>query len=180
MLNNPGKETEGFERQEKIAVERYYEAIREINTFYQVDLITDDTLRKLNEREIVELIANTEFPDLSDESEPADIANESTFLDASIELCERKIDRIKAESIDNSFATRHIFVVVKTLIVAGLTAFTGMLAFSLILGAIAYYYFANKEINYQKRSIHSRRISEVAMSSLVNKLMTLEKLKENL
>jgi len=50
----------------------------------------------------------------------------------------------------------------------------------IITGAIAYLYFAKKEITYQKEGIHSKRISEWAMTDLTDKLKRLKELKDDL
>jgi hypothetical protein len=178
MLNNLWKETEEFKKVEQTALERYFEAIREINTFYDKDIITEDTLRDLNEKEIVGLIINAEFPDHSDKPEPVLVADVFTYLDASIDLCETNIERLRAEKIDESYTSRHVFVVTKSLFVAGLFALTHIIAASIISGALAYLYFAKKEIKYQKEDIHSRRISEWAMTNLTNRLTKLEELRD--
>jgi len=180
MLNNLWKETEQFKKDEDIALNEYFEAIREINTFFDKDLITGDTLRNPTEKEIIELISKEEFPDHSEKAEPVYHADESTYLDASINLCEKNIERLRAENIDSSYKSRHVFVVVKSLLVAGLFALTNILAAPIITGAIAYLYFAKKEITYQKEGIHSKRISEWAMTDLTDKLKRLKELKDDL
>ncbi len=48
MLNDLWKETEELKKVEQAALERYFEAIREIKTFYDKDIITEDTLRILS------------------------------------------------------------------------------------------------------------------------------------
>ncbi|WP_088329177.1 hypothetical protein [Lacimicrobium sp. SS2-24] len=180
MLNNIWKETLQFRKDEQLAFERYYEAIRDINTFYEAELITEDTLRYLSEKEIIELISNAEMPDHAEKTEPVIFAGASTYLDASIDLCEKKIARLRAEDIDDSYTTRHVFVVTKSLFVAGLFALTNILSVSVISGAIAYLYFAKKDISLQKESIHSKRTSEWAMDNITSRLNTLKKLKDNL
>lgn len=179
MLNNLWKETEEFKKAEQAALERFYEALREINTFHG-DIITEDHLRDLSEKEIIELISNAEIPDHSGKPDPVLMADETTYLDASIDLCVKNIERLRAENIDDSYTTRHVFVVTKSLLVAAVFALTDILAASILSGAIAYLYLAKKEVSLQKENIHSRRISEWAMDDLTRRLDALKDLRDNL
>ena len=172
--------SEEFIKDEQTALERYFEAIREINTFYDKELITEDILSDLSETEIVELINSAVSPDHSDKPEPVFMADASTYLEASIELCEKNIERLTAENIDDSYNARHIYVVIKSLFVAGIFGLTNILSVSIFSGSLAYLYFAKKEISHQKEDIHSRRISEWAMTNLTSKLKVLKDLRANL